>query len=172
MTNKFNCARNHLTNFSASAIVCWSAQVDITLTSNLRRATMPHNTHQNFITYSARGSETTTSIKEAPLSVQNLWFEGSRIGASIIRVRSRKNREGYSSGNTFHAYHKGRTSVYIPKAKADQKQKLGFKKNVDVGIINPTMQILEMPISCDIQPCFEAVREASTGNKLYNAIFS
>ena len=133
---------------------------------------MPHNTHQNFITYSARGSDTTTSIKEPPLSVQNLWFEGSRIGASIIRVRSRKNREGYSSGNTFHAYHKGRTSVYIPKAKADQKQKLGFKKNVDVGIINPTMQILEMPISCDIQPCFEAVREASTGNKLYTAIFS
>tara|TARA_R110002012_G_scaffold212254_2_gene383284 strand:+ start:123 stop:524 length:402 start_codon:yes stop_codon:yes gene_type:complete len=133
---------------------------------------MAHNKHKNFITYSARGSDTTTSIKEAPLSVQNLWFEGSRIGASIIRVRSHKNRQGYSSGDTFHAYHKDRTSVYIPKATPKRNRQLSFKATVGLGKVNPTMQILEMPIACDIQPCFRAVREADTGNRLVNAIFS
>jgi len=133
---------------------------------------MAHITSKNFITYSARGSETTTSIKNAPLSVQNLWFAGSRIGASIIRVRSSKKRQGYSQGNTFHAYHKDRTSVYIPKSDPKPSDRLSFKKTVGLNQTNPSMQILEMPLSCDIQPCFEAVREADAGNKLHTAIFS
>jgi|10_taG_2_1085330.scaffolds.fasta_scaffold197715_1 hypothetical protein len=132
---------------------------------------MAHNKHKNFITYSARGSETTTSIKEAPLSIQNLWLAGSKIGASIIRVRSRKERAGVTSGDTFTGYHVGRTSVYIPKKTPKPNRQLSFKAKLGIGRTNPTMQILEMPVSCDIQPSFEAVRDADESNRLIRAIF-
>tara|TARA_R100001377_G_scaffold35586_1_gene19654 strand:- start:1507 stop:1905 length:399 start_codon:yes stop_codon:yes gene_type:complete len=131
---------------------------------------MAHKTHKNFITYSARGSATTTAITEAPVSVQHLWIEGAKVGASIIRIRANKTRDEFiSSGNTFTGYHTGKTSVYIPLKQP--KLKLSFKAKLGLGRINPSMQILEMPLNCDIQPAFRGVREADTGNRLTQAIF-
>jgi len=131
---------------------------------------MAHKTSDNFITYSARGSKTTTSISKAPHSVQHLWIEGAKVGASIIRIRARKTRdESISSGKTFMGYHTGKTSVYIPLKQPEKK--LSFRAVLGLGRINPSMQILEMPLDCDIQPAFEGVREADIGNRLTQAIF-
>jgi len=133
---------------------------------------MPHNTSRTFITYSSKGSRTTTAISQAPRSVQNLWLEGARVGASIIRIRAKKERSEFiSSGATFTGYHTGKTSVYIPLKRPAANRGLWFKSLLGLNKINPSMQILEMPINCDIQPAFEGVREADVGNRLSEGIF-
>ena len=43
-------------------------------------------------TYTVKGSATSTSIANAPLSIQKIWNRGAELGVNILRVRAVQDR--------------------------------------------------------------------------------
>ena len=95
-------------------------------------------------TYTIRGSNTTTAIKYAPITIQNIWRAGSEVGANIIRVRVSKDRDERTQGRTFFGYHQSKVSIY--QQIAYPIFPLWFKRKVKLGESNKGMQVLELSL--------------------------
>ena len=67
------------------------------------------------ITYTNKGSATTTAIANAPLEVQTFWKLCDDENVSIARVRKLKNRYEFTSGDTFDTTHVGKVSLNVLK---------------------------------------------------------
>jgi hypothetical protein len=95
------------------------------------------------ITYTNKGSATTTSIKNAPLEVQTFWKLCDDENVSIARVRKLKNRYEYTSGDTFDTTHVGKVSLNV--LKKHPQRNIRFHQKLGIGKRNPIMQVLEVP---------------------------
>ncbi len=128
------------------------------------------------ITFSKRGSKTTTNIDNAPFSAQRLWdrADGS-LNANIVRVRAEKNRYGYEQGDTFDSFHYGKVSVY--RQRKNPTRSLYFARKIPLTKENKGMQILEYNTSnIDVQDTLKSIQHikyvTETGylQRLFNRI--
>jgi len=106
-------------------------------------------------TYTIRGSNTTTAIKYAPITIQNIWRAGSEVGANIIRVRVSKDRDERTQGRTFFGYHQSKVSIY--QQIAYPIFPLWFKRKVKLGESNKGMQVLEVANNMDANNTFNVI---------------
>ena len=97
------------------------------------------------ITYTNKGSATTTAIAFAPSSVQAFWELCDKEKVSIARVRKLKDRYEHRIGNTFETTHFGKVSLNILKKNVTKQNDIRFTKLLGIGKRNPTMQVLEIP---------------------------
>tara|TARA_R100001015_G_C4625660_1_gene184269 strand:+ start:1544 stop:1948 length:405 start_codon:yes stop_codon:yes gene_type:complete len=95
------------------------------------------------ITYTNKGSATTTAIVNAPLEVQTFWKLCDDENVSIARVRKLKNRYEFTSGDTFNTTHVGKVSLNV--LKKHPQRNVRFYQKVGIGRRNPMMQVLEVP---------------------------
>ncbi len=95
------------------------------------------------ITYTNKGSATTTAISNAPLEVQTFWKMCDDESVSIARVRKLKNRYEFTSGDTFDTTHVGKVSLNV--LKKHPQRNIRFYQKVGIGKRNPIMQVLEVP---------------------------
>lgn len=107
------------------------------------------------ITYTNRGSETTTSINHAPIMVQNFWRLLHQEGINIARVRSRKERYGTTKGRTFAGFHFEKVSAY--QQLDNPVKELYFTKKLKVGKANTGMQVLEIPNNIDMEESYKSL---------------
>ena len=95
------------------------------------------------ITYTNKGSATTTAITNAPSEVQTFWKLCDDENVSIARVRKLKDRYEYTSGDTFNTTHVGKVSLNV--LKKHPQRNVRFYQKVGIGKRNPMMQVLEVP---------------------------
>jgi len=95
------------------------------------------------ITYTNKGSATTTAITNAPSEVQTFWKLCDDENVSIARVRKLKNRYEFTSGDTFDTTHVGKVSLNV--LKKHPQRNIRFYQKVGIGKRNPIMQVLEVP---------------------------
>ena len=95
------------------------------------------------ITYTNKGSATTTAITNAPSEVQTFWKLCDDENVSIARVRKLKDRYEYTSGDTFNTTHVGKVSLNV--LKKHPQRNVRFYQKVGIGKRNPIMQVLEVP---------------------------
>lgn len=95
------------------------------------------------ITYTNKGSATTTAITNAPSEVQTFWKLCDDENVSIARVRKLKDRYEYTSGDTFNTTHVGKVSLNV--LKNHPQRDVRFYQKVGIGKRNPMMQVLEVP---------------------------
>lgn len=95
------------------------------------------------ITYTNKGSATTTAISNAPSEVQTFWKLCDDENVSIARVRKLKNRYEFTSGDTFDTTHVGKVSLNV--LKKHPQRNIRFYQKVGIGKRNPIMQVLEVP---------------------------
>ena len=106
-------------------------------------------------TYTIRGSKTTTSIKHAPITIQNIWTALDDVNANIARVRVSKNRDERTEGRTFFGYHKNKVSIY--QQLENPIFPLWFRRKVKLGESNKGMQVLEVANNVDAQHTFKVI---------------
>jgi len=106
-------------------------------------------------TYTIRGSATTTAIKYAPITIQNIWTALDDTNANIGRVRVSKTRNEKTTGRTFFGYHEEKVSIY------QQLQEpifpLWFRRKVKLGESNTGMQVLEVANNIDAQETLKVI---------------
>jgi hypothetical protein len=107
------------------------------------------------ITYSKKGSKTTTPISDAPYSVKAVWNKANSLGINIVRVRSAKERYEVTKGETFVGWHGGKTSLY--KQRENPSKPLFFKRKIALGKENRGMQVLEISTDMDAQQTFDVI---------------
>ena len=107
------------------------------------------------ITYSKKGSKTTTPISQAPYSVKAVWHRANDLGINIVRVRSAKERYEVTKGDTFVGWHGGKTSLY--KQRQNPSKPLFFKRKIALGKENKGMQVLEISTDMDAQQTFDVI---------------
>ena len=108
-------------------------------------------------TYTIRGSKTTRRIDTAPHSVQRLWVHSTERGINFVRVRSIKERNERTEGNTFFGFHKAKVSIY--QQLDDAIFPLYFKRKVRLGESNKGMQVLEVADNFDVEDTMKVVDE-------------
>ena len=129
----------------------------------------------NKVAYTNRGSVSTQIIDNAPPSIQSAWQTLSNLGVCIARVRRFKERNEITTGDTFHAYHTGRYSFYIPKDNPNLP--LNFARKVKLGEDNKGMQVFEIATNYDRYSMFDAIQELNSYlnpnffQRVYRAIF-
>ena len=106
-------------------------------------------------TYTIRGSKTTRRIDTAPHSVQRLWVHSTERGINFVRVRSIKERNERTEGNTFFGFHKAKVSIY--QQLDDAIFPLYFKRKVRLGESNKGMQVLEVADNFDVEDTMKVV---------------
>ena len=111
-------------------------------------------------TYTVKGSATSTSIANAPLSIQKIWNRGTELGVNILRVRAVQNRNEISTGATFDGYHKDKVSIYSQKD--NPTRELWFRRFVKLNEANKSMQVLEVADNLDVQDTFEVMDSYNT----------
>ena len=131
------------------------------------------------ITYTNKGSATTTAISNAPTEVQKFWKLCDKENVSIARVRKLKDRYEYTSGDTFDTTHVGKVSLNV--LKKHPQRNIRFNRKLGVGKRNPLMQVLEVPENFSIKDeyldAFKTLRlnrdfqEPSLFQKMNKAIF-
>jgi len=94
------------------------------------------------ITYTNKGSATTTAISNAPTEVQKFWKLCDKENVSIARVRKLKDRYEHTSGDTFETTHVGKVSLNV--LKKHPQRNIRFNRKLGVGKRNPLMQVLEV----------------------------
>ena len=107
------------------------------------------------ITYSKKGSKTTTAISDAPYAVKAVWHKANSLGINIVRVRSAKERYEVTKGETFVGWHGGKTSLY--KQRENPSKPLFFKRKIALGKENRGMQVLEISTDMDAQQTFDVI---------------
>ena len=107
------------------------------------------------ITYSKKGSKTTTAISDAPYAVKAVWHKANSLGINIVRVRSAKERYEVTKGETFVGWHGGKTSLY--KQRKNPSKPLFFKRKIALGKENRGMQVLEISTDMDAQQTFDVI---------------
>ena len=107
------------------------------------------------ITYSKKGSKTTTPISQAPYSVKAVWHRANDLGINIVRVRSDKERYEVTKGDTFVGWHGGKTSLY--KQRQNPSKPLFFMRKIALGKDNKGMQVLEISTNMDAQQTFDVI---------------
>jgi len=107
------------------------------------------------ITYSKKGSKTTTAISDAPYAVKAVWHKANSLGINIVRVRSAKERYEVTKGETFVGWHGGKTSLY--KQREHPSKPLFFKRKIALGKENRGMQVLEISTDMDAQQTFDVI---------------
>jgi hypothetical protein len=107
------------------------------------------------ITYSKKGSKTTTAISDAPYAVKAVWHKANSLGINIVRVRSAKERYEVTKGETFVGWHGGKTSLY--KQRENPSKPLFFKRKIALGKENRGMQVLEISTDMDTQQTFDVI---------------
>jgi hypothetical protein len=107
------------------------------------------------ITYSKKGSKTTTPISQAPYSVKAVWQRANDLGINIVRVRSDKERYEVTKGDTFVGWHGGKTSLY--KQRQNPRKPLFFMRKIALGKDNKGMQVLEISTDMDAQQTFDVI---------------
>jgi|TARA_R110000782_G_scaffold52332_4_gene112347 hypothetical protein len=107
------------------------------------------------ITYSKKGSKTTTAISDAPYAVKAVWHKANSLGINIVRVRSAKERYEVTKGETFVGWHGGKTSLY--KQRENPSKPLFFKRKIALGKENRGMQVLEISTDMDAQQTFNVI---------------
>ena len=112
------------------------------------------------ITYTNKGSATTTAISHAPKEVKDFWNLCDNESVSIARVRKLKDRYEHSSGETFETTHVGKVSLNV--AIKNAQKKIRFTRTLGIGKRNPIMQVLEVPENFKIESkyldAFKALR--------------
>lgn len=129
----------------------------------------------NKVAYTNEGSQSTSCIENAPHSIRWAWDSLSAMGVCIARIRRFKHRNEVSTGDTFHAYHTGKFSFYIPKENPNLP--LNFARKVKLGDDNKGMQVFEVATNYDRNAMFDAVQELNSYlnpnffQRMYRAIF-
>jgi hypothetical protein len=100
------------------------------------------------ITYTNKGSATTTAITNASSEVQRFWKMCDERNVSIARVRKLKDRYEHTSGDTFNTTHYGKVSLNVLK-KFPQRT-IRFHQKLGIGKRNPIMQVLEVPENFEV----------------------
>ena len=112
------------------------------------------------ITYTNKGSATTTAIANAPTEVQRFWKLCDNENVSIARVRKFKNRYEHTSGDTFDTTHYGKVSLNV--LKRFPQRTVRFHQKLGIGKRNPIMQVLEVPenfaITDEYEDAFKSLR--------------
>tara|TARA_R100001443_G_scaffold36598_1_gene50404 strand:- start:270 stop:674 length:405 start_codon:yes stop_codon:yes gene_type:complete len=131
------------------------------------------------ITYTNKGSATTTAITNAPSEVQTFWKLCDDENVSIARVRKLKDRYEFTSGDTFDTTHVGKVSLNV--LKKHPQRNVRFYQKVGIGKRNPLMQVLEVPENFKIEneylDAFKTLRlnrdfqEPSLFQKMNKALF-
>ena len=128
------------------------------------------------ITYTVKGSATSTPIALAPLSIQKIWNRGTELGVNILRVRAVQNRNEVTSGTTFDGYHKNKVSIYSQKA--NPAKELWFRRFVKLNEANKSMQVLEVAKNLDVEDTLNVMDSYNTfanGNvftRFFRKVFS
>tara|TARA_R100001377_G_scaffold36185_1_gene20109 strand:- start:141 stop:548 length:408 start_codon:yes stop_codon:yes gene_type:complete len=119
------------------------------------------------ITYTNKGSATTTAISKAPKEVKDFWNLCDKESVSIARVRKLKDRYEHSSGKTFETTHFGKVSLNVARKYVNRDDKIRFNRTLGIGKRNPIMQVLEVPENFKVESkyldAFKALRMANNG---------